>query len=230
MIAEQVCDLTFQIVQNGTFEMTPETGVTDNRPTCSILKIPQWHFYIFKQWNILIDIDHPVKDRSDIINSLGSIGVTPKEIHIIILTHLHPDHMGHKDLFPNALFVFHKDENFTFYFKNNRKCELEGSSIWNISDNSQPESIDYIPDLRNLEESIYIRHCPGHTKGSLVVFVCIGGLVQAFVGDIFLNREYYEKWQPPGMSWNQEQIYEHMEFIKDNADVIVPGHGEPFTT
>ena len=36
------------------------------------------------------------------------------------------------------------------------------------------------------------------------------------------------KGQAPGMSWKQEKIYEHMTFVKENADVIVPGHGAPF--
>ena len=50
----------------------------------------------------------------------------------------------------------------------------------------------------------------------------------AFVGGIFLDREHYERWQPPGMSWDQQRIYEHMTFIKENADVVVPAHGAPF--
>ncbi len=43
MDVEQKCDFKFEIVQNGTFEIPPEKGVTDNRPTCSILKIEQLH-------------------------------------------------------------------------------------------------------------------------------------------------------------------------------------------
>ena len=106
--------------------------------------------------------------------------------------------------------------------------QLEGDVIYELSDGDQPQYVNSVPDLKNLGDCIYIRHCPGHTKGSLVIFACIDGLVHAFVGGIFLNKAYYDRWEPPGMSWEQERIYEHMTFIKENADVIVPGHGAPF--
>jgi len=35
----------------------------------------------------MINIDHPAKDRADIINSLASIGIIPEQINVIILTH-----------------------------------------------------------------------------------------------------------------------------------------------
>jgi len=212
--------LQFRIVQNGTFEMTPETGVTDNRPTSSLIRS--------EGLNVLIDLDHPIKESSDLVDALASLGVTPQQINVVLLTHLHPDHIGHKDLFPGALFMFHKDERLSFYFKENRNLQLEGDVIFELSVDGVFRYVDVVPDLHDLGNCIYIRHCPGHTKGSLVIFACIDGRVHAFVGGIFLNKAYYDSWEPPGMSWKQERIYDHMAFIKENADVIVPGHGTPF--
>ncbi|MCP4050813.1 MAG: hypothetical protein GY730_08930, partial [bacterium] len=114
------------------------------------------------------------------------------------------------------------------YFNENRTVKLSGSALWKITESAVPEQINYTPDLKELNESLYIKHCPGHTKGSVVIFVSIENLVYAFVGGVFLNREYFESWTPPGMSWKEDRIYEHMNFIKENADVIIPGHGEPF--
>lgn len=220
--------LKFNIVQNGTFEMSLDKGVTDNRPTSSLIQSEGWN--VLETWNVLIDIDHPVKKSSDIVNALSSIGITPRQIKVIILTHLHPDHIGHKDLFPNALFIYHTDERLSFYFKDDNKFELEGDAVYELSDEGWPMYVDSFPDLKCLGNRIFIKHCPGHTKGSLVIFACIDDVVYAFVGGIFLNKTYYDKWQPPGMSWKQEMIYDHMAFIKEHADVIVPGHGIPFPT
>ncbi len=214
--------LTFKIVQNGTFEMTLQTGVTDNRPTCSLIQS--------EGCNVLIDLDHPVKDKSDIICALAAHGLTPQQIDVIVLTHLHPDHIGHKDLFTNALFVFHKDEKLKFYFKDNKKLELDGDIIYDLDGPGKVQDVQTIPDIRNLGNCLYIRHCPGHTKGSLVIFSCIHEKVCACVGGIFLNNEYYKNWEPPGMSWKQEWIYRHMTFIKENADIVIPAHGVPFYT
>ena len=218
--------LQLRIVQNGTLEISPEKGMTDNRPTCTLIQSEGWN--VLEKWNVLIDIDHPVKNASDIIHSLSSLEVRPEQVKVVILTHLHPDHIGHKDIFPNALFMYHKDERLSFYFKNDRRIELEGDALYELSDDGWPVYVDEMPNLKNLGNSIYIRHCPGHTRGSLVIFSCIDQQVYACVGGIFLNREYYEKSQPPGMSWKEELIYNHMAFIKHNADVIVPGHGAPF--
>jgi len=57
-------------------------------------------------------------------------------------------------------------------------------------------------------------------------------LIQAgsieITGDTFLNQTYFEEWQPHGSSWDQQRIYEHMQYARETADVIVPGHGPPF--
>ncbi|MBU0993201.1 MAG: MBL fold metallo-hydrolase [Proteobacteria bacterium] len=218
--------LKLKIVQNGTFVMTPEKGVIDNRPTCSLIESQGLN--ALDKWYVLIDLDHPAKKSSDLVTSLAAFNVSPKEINVVIFTHLHPDHMGHKDLFPNALFIFHKDEKLSFHFKHNKTLELEGDAVYDLSENGWPQYMDGMPDLRKLGNYLYIKHCPGHTKGSLVMFACIEKMIFAFVGGIFLNKSYYENWQPPGMSWNQEIIYDHMRFIQEHANVIVPGHGKPF--
>jgi glyoxylase-like metal-dependent hydrolase (beta-lactamase superfamily II) len=218
--------LRHQIVQRGTLEITAKAGMLDNRPTCSLLEFND--LINDEKKYILIDLDHPAKSHTDLINSLRVLGITPQQINLVILTHLHPDHIGHKDLFSHALFLFHKDEKLAFYFKKNRTLKLEEDVIYDPKENTCSQYTDGPPDFKNLEDKIYIRHSPGHTKGSLVIFISIDKLVHAFAGDIFLNKEYYDNWEPPGMSWNQQRIYEHMSFIKEHADIIIPGHGAPF--
>ncbi len=212
--------LQFRIVQTGTFEMTTEAGVTENRPTCSLIESNGWY--------VLIDLDHPANNSNDLITSLSFLGVKPQQINVVIFTHLHPDHIGHKDLFPNALFMFHQDEKLSYFFKNNRTLKLNHDVVYKFSENCLPCIVKDIPDFKRLHNSIYIRHCPGHTEGSLCIFAFINELIHAFAGDIFLFKEYYDKWQLPGMSWDYEKLFRQMQFIKENADVIIPGHGEPF--
>lgn len=218
--------LTVKIVQNGTLDITPEGGMIDNRPSCSLIqpRTPD-----IKR-SILIDLDHPAKNRSDLVGSLGAIGVSPNDIGAVILTHLHPDHIGHKDLFPHACFIFHKAEKLAFYFKNNRTLVLGGDMVYHPGGDGRLSPVDAVPDLKNLGDGIYLRHCPGHTRGSVAAFVCADSRISAFAGDIILNKTYYDNWEAPGMSWDQERVYEQMQFIKEHADVIIPGHGVPFET
>jgi glyoxylase-like metal-dependent hydrolase (beta-lactamase superfamily II) len=83
--------------------------------------------------------------------------------------------------------------------------------------------------LDTLGARLYVRHAPGHTAGSVLTFAHIDGQVHAFAGDIVLNRDYFERNEPPGSSWKPELIPEQIDLLRRTADVIIPGHGAPFT-
>jgi glyoxylase-like metal-dependent hydrolase (beta-lactamase superfamily II) len=215
--------LSFRLVQPGCISISPEEGVTDSRPTSSLLE--------YGDCRILIDTEHPKEDGSEFAEAFRRLDRSPSDVTCVIFTHLHPDHCGHKHLFPRARFCFHRDERMGFYFRNDLRTELTGSALL---DPGRPfpgglQYLDHQPDLRSLGGRIYIRHAPGHTPGSLMIFACVDRRVHAWVGDTFLNREYYEQWRPPGASWDQNRVFEHMAYARDHADVIIPGHGEPFS-
>jgi glyoxylase-like metal-dependent hydrolase (beta-lactamase superfamily II) len=214
--------MKFELIQAGSIEITQEEGVKDSRPTSSLLE--------HDGFRLVIDTEHPKEDGRQFGAAFARLGFSPADARCVIFTHLHPDHFGHKHLFPDATFVFHKDERMGFYFENDRKVVLQGSALLGFHGNEleRPEYLDASPDLRNLGDRIYIRHAPGHTPGSTMIFARIDHLVYAWVGDTFLNQNKFEEWQPPGSSWNRELIYEHMEYAREVADVIIPGHGPPF--
>lgn len=216
--------IRFSLIQKGLIEITPEEGIRDSRPTSSLLEC--------NGFKAVIDTEHPKNDKGEFTAALRALGCTPEEIGCVILTHLHPDHFGHKDLFPSATFVFHRDEKFSFYFARDRKLELNGDALLELTPRGieSPEYIGGEPDLAALGDRLYLRHIPGHTPGSLMILAEIDGLVHAWAGDTFLNRDYYERWHPPGSSWDQQRVYGHMEYVRDRADVIIPGHGAPFPT
>lgn len=207
-------------VQTGLIDISQEEGVKDSRPTCTYLKVGDF--------NVLIDTEHPKEDGVEFKQNLARLGLTPEDIHAVVFTHLHPDHIGHKDLFVNATFVFQGNEKFCFYFKKDTCTRMEGSAILELSPEGvkNPKYIDETPDLKTLGDSLYIKLCPGHTIGSTAIFAFINGKVHCFAGDMFLFKEYFDEWKPPGSNWDESQIPQWMEFIRDHAEVIVPGHGE----
>ncbi len=214
--------MKFSLIQPGSIEITREEGVKDSRPASSLIE--------HESFRVVIDTEHPREDGSRYRAAFSRLGFSPAEVQCVIFTHLHPDHFGHKDLFPNAVFVFHRDERLSFYFKNDRNMILKGSALLELTPDAihDPEYISHDPDLTGLGNRLYLRHAPGHTPGSLIIFAFLEGLVHAWVGDTFLNAAYYEQWQPPGSSWNRNLIYEHMEYVRARADIAVPGHGKPF--
>ncbi len=217
-----MAELELSVIKSGNIDISVNKGVLDMRPSCTLLKMGSM--------NILIDLAEPKEDSAIIIEGLKEAGLSPSEISYIIFTHLHPDHFGHSNLFKNSTFIFHADEKLSFVFKNHKKIELSGSSIFGITEGSVigPMKPKAVPDFNKLGNSIYLHHCPGHTPGSMVVFVNISGNVYALVGDIFLNEEYYKEMKIPGSTWREAPIPDQMKFIKANSDIIIPGHGEPF--
>ncbi len=215
--------IKFSIIQQGQIEITPNEGMKECRPTSSLLES--------EDFRVVIDTSHPKEDRREYIEAMMRLGVSPEDVDAVIFTHLHPDHFGHKDLFTHAVFIFHRDEKFgPFWFKEDKKLMLVSHVLLGLSSKGirRPAYISDEPDLSNLENEIYIRHIPGHTPGSMAIFATIDKTVYSWVGDTFLNREYFDRREPPHCSWEQNRIYKHMDYIETHADVIVPGHGSPF--
>jgi glyoxylase-like metal-dependent hydrolase (beta-lactamase superfamily II) len=214
--------IQFEIVQEGMIEITEDEGVLDSRPTCSLLSLDGF--------KVLIDLEHPKEDGSDLLAALEGMGVAPDDIQGVIFTHLHPDHIGHKELFGRSRFMFQADEKMAFYFKDDSPIRLHGSYLLDLKPDlfDKPRPIFSLPDLELLGDRLLIQALPGHTPGTQAVFAAIGGKVHVWAGDIFLNKDYYDRWEPPGSSWKPDLIPEQMQFIKAHADIIIPGHGTPF--
>ncbi len=215
--------IKFYTIQNGMMEITKEEGMKEFRPTSSFLESDGL--------KVVIDATHPKEDKKQYYHAMMKLGFSPDEVDAVIFTHLHPDHFGHKDLFTNAVFVFHEAEKFgPVWFKDDKKTVLNGHALLNLTPEGieSPEYTDHVPDFRTLENRLYIRHIPGHSPGSLAIFANIDHAVHSWVGDTFSNREAFYKNELPHCSWDRDQIPGHVEFIKTHADVIVPGHGPAF--
>lgn len=217
-----LASVTLDVVRPGLIEVSRDEGVKESRPSCSLLECAGFR--------VLVDLGHPKESPEPLLSALRARGLRPADVHAVLFTHLHPDHIGHKDLFRHALFVFHRDERLAFYFRGDRTLRLNGSALLELSPEtfSRPRDAEEWPVLRALGRHVYVRHCPGHTPGSVVAYVCVGGRIHALAGDVILNREYSDAGIPPGSSWKPDLIPEQMRAIVGRADVIIPGHGAPF--
>ncbi|MDR0334339.1 MAG: MBL fold metallo-hydrolase [Methanomassiliicoccaceae archaeon] len=135
--------------------------------------------------------------------SFRQIGVLPKDVGIVVLTHMHDDHCANNDLFKKARFYVRKEE-----------CP-DGKNFVPVS-----EDIEIAPGVRLL-------HTPGHTEGSMSVIV-ESERTYVIAGDAIPLEDNYRRMVPPRLNYDAELAMESIKCITSYADVIVPGHGPPF--
>jgi len=152
--------------------------------------------------NILVDTSSPHL-RNRLISGLRSRNLGPQDIDVLICTHLHPDHVGNNDLFPNAIWFAREEENpEPFYRKVKSDFEL-------------------IPGVR-------LFHTPGHTRGSMSVEVETPTGRYVIAGDAFPTQDNFDKWIAPLIKYDEGAALRSMKRIAYLADYIVPGHGAAF--
>lgn len=147
------------------------------------------------------------------IQALQKINVKSEDITHVICTHGHSDHIGCNYLFQKAKehIVGH-----SISFKNEYRCLSNDEG-------------DYI-----IDDGIRIVKTPGHTSDSITVIVDESNLASgpvAICGDLFENEM---DWTDPYI-WigaGSESIVQQRKsrhHITEMSDLIVPGHGSPFT-
>ncbi len=124
-----------------------------------------------------------------LVYALSDAGVHREEIDTVLLTHLHPDHVGWnltaegKATFPNARYfvqrvdweTFHKPEvqaAFPFKFVDEMIAPLESLGV-----------LDLLEGETAITDEITVFPTPGHTAGHMSVLVASGGQKAMILGD-----------------------------------------------
>ncbi|MDY0292969.1 MAG: MBL fold metallo-hydrolase [Candidatus Methanomethylophilaceae archaeon] len=136
--------------------------------------------------------------------SFRQIGVFPEDVDTVVLTHCHYDHTENLDMFPNARVLLRAEEA-----------------------GAVPGAVPVEEDAE-IAEGIRLIHTPGHTPGSMSVFVD-ADVRYALAGDALPLRENFEKMVPPRTSLDPDLAMKSIKRITKYADVVVPGHGPPFS-
>lgn len=150
---------------------------------------------------VVVDTGSP-KDERRLVDSLRASGVSPVDVDFVVNTHLHVDHCGCNDLFPNARTVAHRFED-------------------------PPVGTMAIQFRTFLLPGVELVPTPGHSRGSMSVFVSSSRRT-AICGDAIPTKENYEKHVPPFINIDRALAIKSMDAILEWADMVVPGHGAPF--
>jgi N-acyl homoserine lactone hydrolase len=138
-----------------------------------------------------------------LVTSLASIGVKPADIARVALSHVHPDHAGNVDEFPNATLVIQKAE-WDFALRLAQKP---------FSPEHKAQLIEGDRDLFG-DGSVTLLSTPGHTPGhqSLVVRLAKTGNV-LLSGDAVHFQSNWDNRRVPGFNYDKAQSLASMDKI-----------------
>jgi metal dependent hydrolase len=177
-----------------------------------------------------------MKKRYQISFLLQSKGINPEEIKYVILSHLHPDHLGGASFFPNARFILTEDV-FEVYqkpklkdliFKEFLPLDFE-DRLMIIDPEQRNSSFPYRPicDLFG-DGSLLVSSVSGHAKGQACLFIPSYNLLIAADLCWGVNLLPYTKemrFIPSLVQDNKRAYIKGTEFLekvlKDGIDVIV---------
>ncbi|NWW69326.1 MBLC1 protein, partial [Ifrita kowaldi] len=139
---------------------------------------------------------------------LAAQGVTPADVTHVVVTHGHSDHVGNLNLFQRATHLV------GFDLSRGEGLYLPQALADGVPLELHPGHLRVIPT-------------PGHTRAhvSLVATGTALGTV-AVAGDAFEHGEDEEEWA--ALSEDPEEQRRSRRRLLAVADVVVPGHGEPF--
>ncbi len=187
--------IRLDILAVGDLEKDDEGNVTKANATCTLIKAED---------GIIVVDPSTIFLRPMIKRSLEQIGVHPKEVTCVVLTHTHRDHIENLSLFPDATVYVHEGE-----------------------DMEVTDSIVITEKKFQLMPKIRLVHTPGHTKGSMSVFI-ESERRYVVAGDAIPTENNFRRAVPPATNYDKDLALQSIKMIKRYADVVIPGHGFPF--
>ncbi len=186
-----------------------------------------------KAWGAAADyLSISMKPEGDIREYLRALGLTPRDVRYIVLSHLHIDHAGALRFFPEAEIIVQLDEYRYAYHpapwaaSNYRRADFDYPNLkWKLIDG------DY-----RLFPGATIVLSNGHSPGTqaLVVDLPQTGTV-VLAGDSVPLKRNVDKGILPGIVWNSDLAMKSIQRLKviaeERGGVIFPGHdAEVFRT
>lgn len=162
----------------------------------------------------------------DLVAGLAEHGVRPQDVDVVVLTHLHFDHVGNNELFPNATFVVQKDElpqathppSFCMFYYPEYAYKVEA-----VRDRLQVVDGDV-----QLDPAVRLVKIGGHTPGCMVVMVSTDVGTVCLTSDVMYNYKNLELNWPMGSFWDLPDLMAGYDRLHREADVIVPEHDWKF--
>ena len=166
-------------------------------------------------------INKAILPKGQAINEqLNRMGILPKDIDYLILTHLHSDHVSGLKLVREAKNILVSEEE----LKAARKDKLRYiHHMWedvNLKTFHMSPS-NYGPQNRSFDlfgdDSVVFVHTPGHSKGLVSTIIQRNGKYVLLAADTGYAKKSWEQMILPGVSVNKKQLIQSLQWVKEMA-------------
>ena len=162
---------------------------------------------LIRSGNRTIVVDPSTKYmRPAVRTSFKQIGVFPKDVDTVILTHAHRDHIENLDLYQKARVYIHSG-----------------------ADVEIPGAIIVEGEEKKICDGVRMVHTPGHCPEHCSVFVDADRRY-VVAGDAIPLEDNFRKMVPPRLNTDPALALQSIKNISQYAQVVIPGHGFPFMT
>ena len=165
------------------------------------------------------------------VHGLKLLGVDTAAVRDLIVTHLHYDHIGNFDLFPNARFHL-QDQEMAFatgrymaqsFFSHSYELEEIVAMLRNV----YAGRVSFHDGDIELVDGLSLHHIGGHTKGLQVVRVWTRAGWLVLASDACHYRANMAEGRPFPIVFDVAQMvdgWQRMRELADDPRLIVPGH------
>ncbi len=164
-------------------------------------------------------------DRAPLLAALAGLGLAPRDINLVFLSHFHYDHALNAEIFPQArLFISRAEHQY-----------VSGGGFQKAGDPYVPlalaaylaKRLELVEDGQEVLPGLKALALPGHTPGTTGLWLPEEGLLLA--GDGVKNAWEFSRDAPPPCFGRPEDALESYARVRAlGKAVVVPGHDRPF--
>lgn len=172
----------------------------------------------------LVDVGH-VGRRTAMLAALERRGLTPADIDVAVMSHAHWDHNQNFDLFEHAPLLIHPWER--RYAQHPHRNDWSTPRWTGAMVETHPRLTE-VDEGYEIEPGVRVIHTPGHSPGSICLAVDTEEGRCILTADVVLNAMQATTRKHPIVFWNERQADKSIARVLDEADIVYPGHDQPF--
>lgn len=165
------------------------------------------------------------------IETLGTLGIKTEDVKHVIVTHMHYDHIGNLEKFPDAQFILQEAEMMFWTGKSASRKEfrqlVEAEDVLHLVKENLEGRVDFVSGIKEIVPGITVYGTGGHSAGLQFVKVQTAEGNAILMSDVSHFYANLEQDRPYPIIHDLSKMYEGFDLIRsvsDEATILVPGH------